>query len=183
MDKQKLIELVPLLLDDKTKKKAFADLVSLTKNALYWHIRRMLLVHEDADDVLQNTYLKAWKSIDTFRGSSSPFTWLYKIATNETLTFMAQQRLRNNFSSMDYEDMLLSKMESDVYYNGDEMQRKFRHAIMQLPEKQRLVFNMRYFDDMKYEQMSEITGTSVGALKASYHIAVSKIEQFIKNAD
>ncbi|MGM9805033.1 MAG: RNA polymerase sigma factor [Candidatus Aphodosoma sp.] len=182
-NEQKMQELARLLADVKTREKAFAMLVEQTRSQLYWHIRRMVLVHEDADDVLQNAYLKAWRSIDTFRGESSLSTWLYRIATNETLTFMAQQRMRNVMTSIDYEDLMLSRMEADTYYDGDQMQRKFRQAVLQLPEKQRLVFNMRYYDDMKYEQIAEITGTSEGALKASYHIAVKKIEQFILNSD
>lgn len=182
-NEQKLQALIPLLTGDKTRGQAFEQLVKLTQRPLYWHIRSMLLVHEDADDVLQNTYLKVWRSIGNFRGDSSLFTWLYRIATNETLTFMAQQRMRNTMTSVDYEDLMLSRMEADTYYDGDEMQRKFQQAILQLPEKQRLVFNMRYYGDMKYEQMSEITGTSEGALKASYHIAVKKIEQFIRETD
>lgn len=183
MNEQKLQSLVPLLASEKTRDRAFADMVNITSRQLYWHIRRMTLVHADADDVLQNTYLKAWRSIASFRGDSSLFTWLYRIATNETLTFLAQQRMQNVTSSLDYEDLMISRMEADTYYDADEMMDKFRRAIMSLPEKQRLVFNMKYFDDMKYEQISEITGTSVGALKASYHIAVGKIEQFVKNAD
>lgn len=183
MDENRLNTLTPLLADDATRSKAFAEVVQITGRALYWHIRRMVLVHDDADDVLQNTFLKAWKSLGSFRGDSSVFTWLYRIATNESLTFLAQQRLQNVTSSLEYEDFLISKMEADAYCEGDEMMRKFQRAVLSLPEKQRLVFNMRYYDDLKYEQMSKITGTSEGALKASYHIAVKKIEQFIRESD
>jgi RNA polymerase sigma-70 factor (ECF subfamily) len=171
------------LSDSKQRRKAFDSLVKMTKERLYWHIRKMVLVHDDANDILQNTYLKAWKSIDSFRGESQLYTWLYKIATNETLTFLSLQRMRNISTPVDYEDLMISRMEADVYYDGDEMQKKFQRAIMSLPEKQRLVFNMKYYEDMKYDEISEITGTSVGALKASYHHAVKKIEQFIKNED
>lgn len=178
-----LQSIIPLLRDEKTRERAFSDLVRLTSSRLYWHIRRMVLVHDDADDVLQNTYLKAFRSFSSFRGESSLFTWLFRIATNETLTFLAKQRLCNVSSSLDYEELLISKMEADAYYDGDDMQAKFQRALVSLPEKQRLVFNLRYYDDMKYEEISRITGTSEGALKASYHIAVKKIEQFIKNED
>ncbi len=171
------------LSDPKQRRKAFETLVKITKERLYWHIRKMVLVHDDADDILQNTYLKAWKSIDSFRGDSRLYTWLYKIATNETLTFLALQRMKNISTSIDYEDLMISRMEADVYYDGDEMQKKFQRAVMSLPEKQRLVFNMKYYEDMKYDDIAEITGTSVGALKASYHHAVKKIEQFIKSED
>lgn len=183
VDEQELQALVPLLADGKTRERAFARLVELTRRVLYWHIRRMVLVHDDADDVLQNTYLKAWRFVSGFRGDSSLSTWLYRIATNETLTFLAQQRMRSVSSPMEYEDVLLSRMEADVYFDGDEMQRRFQRAVMQLPEKQRMVFNMRYYDEMKYEQMAEVTGTSEGALKASYHIAVKKIEEYIRKGE
>lgn len=183
MSDSKLQEIVPLLQDEKTRSRAFSQMVRLTQSRLYWHIRKMVLVHEDADDVLQNTYLKAWKSMDSFRGDSGLYTWLYRIATNETLTFLAQQRLKNVATSIDYEELMISRMEADAYYEGDEMMKKFQRAVLSLPEKQRLVFNMRYYDDMKYEEIAKVTCTSEGALKASYHIAVKKIEQFIKEED
>lgn len=143
----------------------------------------MVLVHDDANDILQNVYIKAWKALDNFRGDSQLFTWLYRIASNETYTFLAQQRTKNITSLMDYEDLLISRMESDAHYDGDAMQKKFQQAIQTLPEKQRMVFNMKYYDELKYDDIAEITGTSVGALKASYHHAVKKIETFIKNED
>ena len=183
MDENKLKALMPQLIDANTRSRAFSEVVEITGKTLYWHIRRMVLVHDDANDVLQNTFLKAWRSIDSFRGDSSLYTWLYRIATNETLTFLAQQRMKNAASTEEYEDYLISSMEADVYYDGDELMKKFQRAVMTLPEKQRLVFNMRYYDDLKYEEMSKITGTSEGALKASYHIAVKKIEQFIRQTD
>ena len=183
MSEKKLEEIVPLLQDENSRSRAFSQLVRLTQSRLYWHIRKMVLVHEDADDVLQNTYLKAWKSLDSFRGDSGLYTWLYRIATNETLTFLAQQRLKNVATSIDYEELMISRMEADAYYEGDDRMKKFQRAVLSLPEKQRLVFNMRYYDDMKYEEIAKVTGTSEGALKASYHIAVKKIEQFIKEED
>lgn len=183
MQLNQLEDLIPLLKDQKQKNSAFNILVKQTKQRLYWHIRKMVLVHEDADDILQNTYIKAWKSIENFRGDCSLFTWLYRIATNEALTFLTQQRAKNISTSIEYEDLLISRMEADAYYDGDEMAKKFERAILSLPEKQRLVFNMKYYEDLKYEEISKITGTSEGALKASYHIAVKKIEQFIKEED
>lgn len=147
---------------------------------LYWHIRKMLLSHDDTNDVLQNTFLKAWNGIDNFRGESQISTWLYRIATNETLTFLANKRIRNIQSINDVEDLLLQNLRSDNYINGNEAQLKLQRAILTLPEKQRLVFNMKYFDEMKYEEMEAILGTTVGALKASYHHAVKKIEKFLE---
>ncbi len=147
---------------------------------LYWHIRKMLLSHDDTNDVLQNTFLKAWNGIDNFRGESQISTWLYRIATNETLTFLANKRTRNIQSINDVEDLLLQNLRSDNYINGNEAQLKLQRAILTLPEKQRLVFNMKYFDEMKYEEMEAILGTTVGALKASYHHAVKKIEKFLE---
>lgn len=180
MTNENLDSLLPDLRDPKKRSKAFSEVVRLTSRRLYNHIRHMVLVHDDANDVLQNTYLKAWRSLETFRGDSQISTWLFRIATNETLTFLANQRVRNISSSLEFEQDMLMKMEADTYYEGDEMSRLFQQAILSLPEKQRQVFNLRYYDDMKYEEMSKVTGTSEGALKASYHIAVKKIEQYIK---
>ena len=172
-----------ILLSSTNKQTAFSAIVRLTQESLYWHIRKMVLSHEDTNDVLQNTFLKAWHGLNNFRGDSKITTWLYRIATNETLTFLSQQRMKNVTSSLDLEEVLLSKLESDTYFSGDETQKKLQKAILTLPEKQRLVFQMKYFDDMKYEDMEAILGTSTGALKASYHHAVKKIEQFLLNED
>lgn len=172
-----------LLLTSTNKQTAFSAIVRLTQESLYWHIRKMLLSHEDTNDVLQNTFLKAWHGLQSFRGDSKITTWLYRIATNETLTFLSQQRMQTITSSLDLEESLLSKLESDTYFSGDETQKKLQQAILTLPEKQRLVFQMKYFDDMKYEDMEAILGTSTGALKASYHHAVKKIEQFLLSED
>jgi len=163
--------------------KAFSELVLLYQERLYWHIRKMLLSHEDSNDVLQNTFLKAWNGLDNFRGDSLVSTWLYRIATNETLTFLANKRMRNLQSMDDVEDLLLQSLKSDSYFNGNEAQMKLQRAILTLPEKQRLVFNMKYFDDMKYDEMETILGTTVGALKASYHHAVKKIEKFLEEEE
>lgn len=159
---------------------AFSLLVREYQERLYWHIRKMVLSHDDASDVLQNTFLKAWNGLDGFRGDSQISTWLYKIATNETLTFLANKRLRSINSFEDVEDSLLLSLKADSYFNGTELQMKLQKAILTLPEKQRLVFNMKYFDDITYEEMEKILGTSTGALKASYHHAVKKIERYFE---
>ena len=140
----------------------------------------MVLSHDDANDVLQNTFIKAWNGLEGFRGDSQISTWFYKIATNETLTFLANKRQRNHTSMDDDEKLMLQNLQSDTYFDGDEVQLILQKAILTLPEKQRLVFNMKYFDDITYEQMEAILGTSVGALKASYHIAVKKIEKYFE---
>ena len=162
---------------------AFSAVVRLYQERLYWHIRKMVLSHEDANDVLQNTFLKAWNGLDGFRGESKISTWLYRIATNETLTFLSNKRMRN-LTSMDDEDTyLLHSLQSDSYFDGNEAQLKLQKAILTLPEKQRLVFNMKYFDDLTYDEMEEILGTTTGALKASYHHAVKKIEKYFDEVE
>lgn len=174
-------EIVALLRDPEKQREAFSCVVSYYGKKLYWQIRKMVLDHEDSNDILQNTFIKAWTNINFFRGDAKLSTWLYKIAINECITFLNNQRLRNNIS-IDAEDVFLAnKLESDPYFDGDEAQLKLQKAILKLPEKQRLVFNMRYYDEMTYEQISEIVGTSVGALKASYHHAAKKIEEFLTN--
>ena len=159
---------------------AFSLIVRTYQERLYWHIRKMVLSHEDANDVLQNTLLKAWNGLDGFRGDSQVSTWLYRIATNETLTFLTNKRMRCQSSIDDVEEGLLQNLRADTYFNGNEIQLKLQEAILTLPEKQRLVFNMKYFDDITYDQMEAILGTSVGALKASYHFAVKKIEKYFE---
>ncbi len=168
------------LQDPATARQAFARVVAQYSESLYWQIRKMVLSHDDANDLLQNTFLKAWSSIEYFRGDAKLSTWLYRIATNEALTFLAKERERRNLTADDADEFLLTHIESDTYFDGDAAQRLLQEAILQLPEKQRLVFNMRYFDEMKYEDMSEILGTSVGALKASYHHAAKKIEDYLQ---
>ncbi|MEZ5070666.1 MAG: sigma-70 family RNA polymerase sigma factor [Bacteroidales bacterium] len=169
------------LLHEGKREAAFEGLVRTYQERLYWHIRKIVLDHEDADDVLQNTFLKTWKSLDHFRADSSLFTWLYRIATNEALTFLKQKKRRSFISWGDEEEKMGEALSSDPWFDGDELQLKLQKAIARLPDKQRLVFQMKYFDDMKYEEMSEILGTSVGALKASYHHAVKKIESTLKD--
>lgn len=167
------------LRDSRAQQAAFSELVKEYSESLYWQIRKIVLSHDDANDVLQNTFIKVWTSIDNFRGDSKLSTWLYRIAVNEAITFLNKQRASNNISMDDADTFLLSRLESDDYFDGDEAQLQLQKAILILPEKQRIVFNMRYFDEMKYEDMSDILETSVGALKASYHHAVKKIEEFL----
>ena len=171
-------QLIERLRQPENCRKAFNEVVRLYSEPLYWQIRRMVENHDDASDILQNTFLKAWQSIENFRGDAKLSTWLYRIALNESITFLGRERKRLNLSLDDEALHLASQIEADEWVDGDELAKELRKAIAALPEKQRLVFNMKYFDDLKYEQMSEILGTSVGALKASYHLAVKKIEKF-----
>lgn len=172
-------KLIERLQNEKTQHFAFSELVKEYSEPLYWQIRKIVLSHDDANDVLQNTFIKVWTSIDNFRGDSKLSTWLYRIAVNEAITFLNKLRSQNNISVDDADTFLLSKLESDEYFDGDAAQLQLQKAVLTLPEKQRIVFNMKYFDEMKYEDMSEILDTSVGALKASYHHAVKKIEEFL----
>lgn len=169
--------LVARLRDTNTRRKTFSEVVKAYSEPLYWHIRRMVLSHDDANDLLQNTFVKAWTGIDGFLGNAKVLTWLYRIATNETLTFM------NKNNNVPIEDINAETMqiESDTWFDGNEIQARLQAAIQTLPPKQRMVFSMKYFDDMKYEEMSSILGTSVGALKASYHLAVKKISTFFED--
>ncbi|MCK3683288.1 sigma-70 family RNA polymerase sigma factor [Maribellus sp. YY47] len=169
------------LKDENKRNLAFHMLVKTYQERLYWHIRKMVLNHDDADDVLQNTFMKVWRNIDTFREESSLFTWLYRIATNESITFLNSKKKKNLLPLNDESEYLLENLMSDPYFEGDRIQMKLQEAIVRLPEKQRLVFNMKYFDEMKYDDMAEILNTSVGALKASYHHAVKKVEDYLKN--
>lgn len=162
---------------------AFGDMIRLYTEPLYRQIRRLVQSHEDANDLLQNTFLKAWQNIENFRGDAKLSTWLYKIAINESLSHLERERKRQGVSLDDEESRVVHLIEADTDIDGDELAMMLRKAIASLPEKQRIVFNMRYYDDMKYEQMSEILGTSVGALKASYHLAVKKIEHFFADMD
>lgn len=175
--------LVARLRDPSTCREAFGEVIRLYSEPLYRQIRRTVQSHEDADDVLQNTFLKAWQNIENFRGDARLSTWLYKIAINESLTFLEKEKKRRGLSLDDEESHTIAQIHADTNIDGDELAQRLREAIATLPEKQRLVFNMRYYDEMKYEQMSEIMGTSVGALKASYHLAVKKIEQFFEESD
>lgn len=169
------------LSDPTQRRKAFEIVVRKFSSQIYWQIRRLVFSHDDADDILQNAFMKAWSSLETFRGDSKISTWLFRIATNESLSFL--QRKREQLSLDDPEASVVNSLSSEEYFDGDEAQRSFMQAIASLPDKQRLVFNMRYFDEMKYDEISEVLGTSVGALKASYHIAVEKITTLLKKND
>jgi len=162
-----------------TKEIAFNQLLLKYQERMYWHIRKILIDHDDSDDVLQNTMIKVWGSLADFRSESGLYTWLYRIATNEALSFLKQKKRRAFAPWVDVEAKMSESLEADPWFNGDEIQLKLQTAILKLPEKQRIVFNMKYFDQVKYEEMSQILGTSVGALKASYHIAVKKIEAML----
>ena len=175
--------LLEQLKHDHTKGQAFQTLVKTYQERLYWHIRKIVLNHDDADDVLQNTFMKVWRNLDKFREESSLYTWLYRIATNESITFVNSVKKRSLIPMNDTIEFLLQNMVSDEFFEGDEIQVRLQEAILKLPEKQRIVFNMKYYDDLKYEDMSEILETSVGALKASFHHAVKKIEDHLKNRD
>ncbi len=172
-------DLLKLFRNPDQKEYAFVQIVKKYQERLYWHIRKIVVVHDDADDLLQNTFLKAWNGLDSFREESGLFTWLYRIATNEALSFLKEKKKKFFPAMIDTEMDLSLKLEGDSYFNGDELQMKLQKAILRLPEKQRVVFNMRYFDEMKYEEMAVILETSVGALKASYHHAVKKIVKII----
>jgi RNA polymerase sigma factor (sigma-70 family) len=160
---------------------AFNQLVSKYQERLYWHIRKIVLNHDDSDDVLQNTMIKVWRSLASFRSESGLYTWLYRIATNEALSFLKQKKKKSFAPWVDMEGQMSEDLKADPWFNGDEIQLKLQEAILKLPEKQRIVFNMKYFDEVKYEEMSRILGTSVGALKASYHHAVKKIESMLED--
>jgi len=171
-------ELLELFRDAERRNFAFNLIIRKYQQKLYWHIRKMVIKHDDADDILQNTFIKVWKGLDGFREDSKLYTWLYRIATNESLTFLKQQKTKYLLPIADYENQLKETLESDENFNGDDIQIKLQKAILGLPEKQRIVFNMKYFDEIKYEEMSVILNTSVGALKASFHHAVKKIEKY-----
>ena len=176
-------KLITNLKDENKRDLAFHTLVNKYQERLYWHIRKIVLSHEDADDVLQNTFIKVWKSIGNFREESSLYTWLYRIATNESLTYINSNKRKSFVPMNDTSEFLMNNLKSDPYFEGDEIQLKLQEAILRLPEKQRLVFNMKYFDGIKYDDMSEVLNTSVGALKASFHHAAKKIEEYLKNID
>lgn len=172
-------KLLELFRNEGSRYDAFNKIAARYKERLYWHIRKILIVHEDTDDVLQNTFLKAWKGLENFRQESQLYTWLYRIATNESISFLNRKRNKNMLPFVEVENHLSQTLCSDAYFSGDELHLQLQKAILSLPEKQRIVFNMKYFDDMSYDEISEILGTSVGALKASYHHAVNKIKNHI----
>lgn len=173
-------ELARQLQDKSLQRAAFARVVSIYSEPIYWQIRRIVLSHDDANDLLQNTFIKAWTNLDAFRGDSKISTWLYRIAINGSLNFVQKQK---NHFSLDEDSSVVDFLMSDEFFDGDELQAQLQEVIARLPEKQRLVFQMKYFQDMKYEEISEILGTSVGALKATYHHAVKKIAEFFQEED
>lgn len=175
------VTLVQQIKDASTREVAFRTLLREYKERLYWHIRKIVISHDDADDVLQNTFIKIYRNIDKFKGDSKLFSWMYRIATNEAISFINKRAKERNIELSELKIELISNLNSDVWFQGDEIQIILQKAIATLPEKQQLVFNMKYFDNMKYEQISEILETSVGGLKASYFHAVRKIEAYIKN--
>lgn len=174
-------ELLSQFRDENTRSYAFYRIVQEYQEKMYWFIRRMVINHDDANDLVQDVFIKAWEGLDNFRGDCSLSSWLYKIAHNTTITFLNKKRKMFFIPIVDVEKKLTRTLKSDSSFEGDEIQLKLQKAILSLPEKQRVVFNMKYYDNMKYEQMSEVLGTSVGALKASFHHAVKKIEEFIRN--
>ncbi len=167
--------------NEATREAAFTRIIKKYQEKLYWHIRRMVVEHEDANDVLQNMFIKVWKNLDKFREDSQLYTWLYRIATNESLTFLEQLKKRKSVSLSDDDNFLSNKLQADKHFDGNKLEWKLQLAIQQLPDKQKAVFNLRYFDEMPYEEMSRVLETSEGSLKASYHHAVKKIEDYITN--
>ena len=177
-------EILTKFAQENTRDEAFRLLLTKYQQKVYWHIRRLVISHDDTDDLVQDVFLKVWKSLSNFRNDSQLYTWLYRIATNESITFLKRKKIRNSVSIDDDDGKNMVKtLAESPYFDGDKAQMKLQKALLTLPEKQRLVFNMKYFDDLKYEDISEILGTSVGALKASFHIAVKKIEQQLLNTD
>jgi RNA polymerase sigma factor (sigma-70 family) len=172
-------EFIQQLLDPKTQNTAFQQLLSEYQRPLYVHIRNIVLNHDDADDVLQNTFVKVFQYLKNFKGESKLFSWMYRIATNEALTFLSQKAKLNGITSEALQNKTIDNLKADIYFDGDEIQIKLQKAIITLPEKQQLVFKMKYFQELKYEEIAAILGTSVGALKASYHHAVKKIEIYV----
>ena len=174
-------ELLNQFREPSTKEAGYTRIIKKYQEKLYWHIRRMVVQHEDANDVLQNMFIKVWNGLDNFREDSQLYTWLYRIATNESLSFLEQQKKKSTLSLSDVESGLTNKLQADKHFDANKLEWKLQLAIQQLPEKQRVVFNLRYYDEMPYEKMSRVLETSEGALKASYHHAVKKIEDYILN--
>lgn len=174
------IALVEELQNIQTKEKAFRILIKEYKERLYWHIRKIVISHDDADDVLQNTFIKVFKGIDNFKQDSKLYSWMYRIATNESITFINKRARERNIDITEMKQELVSNLQSDRWFSGNDIELILQEAVATLPEKQQLVFNMKYFDHMKYQEISDILDTSVGGLKASYFHAVKKIELFIK---
>ena len=171
--------IIEICLASDTGNYGFSLLVNKYKKQVYWLIRRMVVDHDDTDDLVQEAFIKVWKNLASFRSESNLYTWIYRIASNEALSFLQRKKVKYAIMVQNYDLVLAHKIADDNYLNGDQIQKKLQQAILSLPAKQRLVFNLRYYDELKYEEMSEVLGTSVGALKASYHIAAKKVEEFI----
>jgi len=174
-------ELLIQFRDPGTKEKAFTAIIKKYQEKLYWHVRRMVVEHEDANDVLQNIFIRVWNGLENFREDAQLYTWLYRIATNECLSFLEQQKKKSTLPLSEMESGLSNKIQADKHFDPNKLEWKLQLAIQQLPEKQRVVFSLRYYDEMPYEEMSRVLDTSEGALKASYHHAVKKIEDYIVN--
>ncbi len=169
--------------DEKTRNEAFGLLLKKYQQKVYWHIRRMVLNHDDADDLVQDVFIKVWKNLSNFRQDSQLYTWLYRIASNECITFLNKKKAKNNVSLDELPEQLTNNLSEENYFSGDAIQKKLQMALLTLPAKQKLVFNMKYYDDLKFQEISDVLGTSVGALKASYHLAVKKIEHYLRTTD
>ncbi len=176
-------EILALVRNESTREQGFRMLMKNYQERIYWHIRKFVFDHEDANDIMQNTFIKVYKGIDRFKGDSKIYTWLYRIATNESITFVKRKRRNATGSIDDPEQDLGNRLKADIFFDGDRVQVLLQRALASLPDKQRLVFNMRYHDDLSYQEISEILGTSVGGLKASYHHAVKKIQSFFKDVN
>jgi RNA polymerase sigma-70 factor (ECF subfamily) len=174
-------ELLERFRDPDTRNYAFNLLIRKYQKKIYWHVRRLVISHDDTNDVVQDTFVKVWKHLDSFKEESQLFTWIYRIATNESISFLRKKRSKFFIPFINVEERLSNSLKDDNFFSGEEIQLKLQEAILKLPEKQRIVFNMRYYDELKYKDMSEVLGTSVGALKASYHFAVKKVEEYLKN--
>lgn len=176
-------EIIEKFSQENTRNEAFNLLLNKYQQKIYWHVRRLVIDHDDSDDLVQEVFIKVWKNLEKFRNDSQLYTWIYRIATNESITFLNKKKQRNNTPLDEVSSELSETLVASSYFNGDQAALKLQQAILTLPEKQRLVFNMKYYDDLKYEEISAIVGTSVGALKASFHLAVKKIEAFMLNDD
>ncbi len=176
-------EILSKFQDERTRNEAFNLLLKKYQQKIYWHVRRMVIDHDDADDLVQDIFIKIWKNLPGFRSDAQLYTWMYRIATNECITFLNKKKQKNNIPLDEVSYELADTLADSTYLSGDKVQLKLQRALLTLPDKQRLVFNMKYYDDMKYEEMSEVLGTSVGALKASFHLAVKKIEAYLLSND
>ena len=176
-------EIIELFHSERGEDQAFRMLIKEYGERLYWHIRKIVISHEDSNDILQNVFVKIWKGIEEFRYEAKLFTWMYKVATNEAINFLNEKRRKPYGNSEEITVMMENRLESDPYFDGDDIQRELQKAVLRLSERQRLIFNMKYYDDMKYEDMAEILNVAVGTLKATYHMAVKKIEESLKISD